>query len=115
MLPDLQGVRIFIGNKPDQVDIADVQQRLRMGFMLAKIARDRNVHRSTLYRRLKAARGSVRSKYVGRSPMEDEELRDKICQYNRDHPYSGAIELQGWLRSQGFVVQRRRCPKSCVA
>lgn len=92
------------------IDMEKFQQLIQLGFTVKKIAEDGLlggvVHPNTLYKRLKDHDAQIRKSY---SNISDEDLVVKVADYNKEHPNSGALEVQAYLKTQGLVVQRDRC------
>ncbi|XP_076091352.1 uncharacterized protein LOC143063230 [Mytilus galloprovincialis] len=83
---------------------------MSLGFTVKKIAEDGllggKIHPNTLYKLLKEHDLQVRSSY---STITDDQLEEKVAEYNREHPNAGAMEVHSYLKTQGISIQRDRC------
>ncbi|VDI20006.1 Hypothetical predicted protein [Mytilus galloprovincialis] len=72
------------------IDVNKLQQLMSLGFTVKKIAEDGllggKIHPNTLYKLLKEHDLQVRSSY---STITDDQLEEKVAEYNREHPNAG--------------------------
>lgn len=100
--------RITPGRPAIDITREQLQLLYYQGFSASKMAKEFRCSISTIYKRCYEEGLKFRNKYAS---LADEELRNKIRCLHEKYPNSGSVMMDGYLKSDGLVVQRKRIRK----
>ena len=102
-LPDSSGTSAA-GRPSVELDLAEVNQLISMGFTKTKIAEILGISRKTLYNWI-SGQPAVVTKF---SDIDDTQLDSAISSIKRNHPNDGEVMIKGHLLQKRIRVARCR-------
>lgn len=92
------------GRPPFMIDMERVLYLLSLGFKIIDVAKCFLIHRTTLWRKLRAINIQAR-KFT---EISDQHLVNEIREVYQNHPHCGVSMMHGHLRARGIIVPQSR-------